>query len=471
MTNRAPQTSEQLNRPEVREPASPITATPETAIAEQLAARAQKGEDPRKTLGWLSEGNSEEVGSPFRERVTSFVEYKRLKVREYLGVLTQEEFDQLLAFDFQEQLQDTPPIEGGLFLPEDELAHIKTLPREQKKAAFTTFKEKLARQREAWAACRVFIERTITFDHDVPREKLAELIEQFRTQYSFSDEQVHIAHQLIDSYYENRQRVLEIRQEYPDDHDLVERLTRIRLGKSEKLDISVGPMSIDIATNNTNTNRLASSSTKSVNTGFKRFGFYAESDDQTPICYTVINTNLLLQIATLDPAQTKTRRHEHEHRKNALFREMFEKDLPQPQLLAYKFERNPSRKQEALQEYFRANRIRALADAKDEITAQLCGESISTLQKKLSHYFLPNGDYDYLKWARERESSNDHLYQQTAQRMLVEEYTVIIQKAVDAYAKLVKKGRYSQQEATALLTDKPLTHWPKTARRLLEQKG
>ena len=42
-----------------------------------------------------------------------------------------------------------------------------------------------------------------------------------------------------------------------------------------------------------------------------------------------------------------------------------------------------------------------------------------------------------------------------------------IQKAVDSYAELINKGKYSTQEATALLTDKPLEDWPKTTRRLL----
>ena len=50
------------------------------------------------------------------------------------------------------------------------------------------------------------------------------------------------------------------------------------------------------------------------------------------------------------------------------------------------------------------------------------------------------------------------------------EYREIIQKAVNSYAELVEKGKYSIREAIALLTDRSLEDWPRTIRRLLEQK-
>ena len=65
---------------------------------------------------------------------------------------------------------------------------------------------------------------------------------------------------------------------------------------------------------------------------------------------------------------------------------------------------------------------------------------------------------------------DDPFYQEIAQRMLVQEYRAIVENAVNSYAELVNKGKYSTQEATAFLTDKPLADWPKTIRRLLEQK-
>jgi hypothetical protein len=185
-----------------------------------------------------------EVLEGAREKLSAYLKYKGLKVKEYFGQLNQEDFDQLLELDFQEQLKDTPPIEG-VFSPEEELAKIKSLPREQKREALATFKEHLARQREGLAACRVFIERSIEFNHDIPRKKLIELVDKFGAQYGFDDRQRQISEQLIDGYYKNRQKVLEVRQQFTDDHELVKELTGINIEKTEELGVSVGPMTID----------------------------------------------------------------------------------------------------------------------------------------------------------------------------------------------------------------------------------
>src|SRR3989344_5186789 len=164
-------------------------------------------------------------------------QYKESKVKEYIGKLDQKAFDNLLYLDFQEQLRDNLPIER-VFSPEDELAEIKTLPREQKREALMVFKENLARQREALAACRVFVERSIEFNHDIPREKLIALIEKFGAQYGFTDTQKQTATQLIDGYYENRQNVLEIRERFPDDYQLINELTGVNFEKGELFNVS-----------------------------------------------------------------------------------------------------------------------------------------------------------------------------------------------------------------------------------------
>ena len=58
-----------------------------------------------------------------KEKISSYLKHQGLKVKEYFGQLNQKDLDQLLSFDFQEQLQDNQPIEG-VFSPEDELAKI-----------------------------------------------------------------------------------------------------------------------------------------------------------------------------------------------------------------------------------------------------------------------------------------------------------------------------------------------------------
>jgi len=140
-----------------------------------------------------------EKGLNKKENIFSFLKYKSLKMKEYFGALNQKDFDQLLSFDSQEWLQNNPKIKG-VFSPKDELIKIKNLPKEKRGEALTTFKGNLSQQREALAACRVFIERNIEFNHDIPKEKLLELIELFSNQYGFDNEQKEIIERLIDRW-------------------------------------------------------------------------------------------------------------------------------------------------------------------------------------------------------------------------------------------------------------------------------
>ena len=159
-------------------------------------------------------------------------------------------------------------------------------------------------------------------------------------------------------------------------------------------------------------------------------------------------------------------------KKNKLFRVVFElQDAPR-HLYGYKREQDPETKKVILEDFLSSSRTVALERVKDEITASLYDRDLSTLQRQLEQFFFSaEGAYDYLSYLRNwEEFKDDPFYQETAQRMLVQEYRAIIKKAVGSYAELVKKGGYSTQEATAFLTDKPLSDWPKTIRRLLEQK-
>lgn len=406
-----------------------------------------------------------------KEKISSYLKHKGLKVKEYFGQLNQEDFDQLLSLDLQEQLRDNPPIEG-VFSPEDELAKIKSLPREQRKEAIGTFKENLARQREALAACRVFIERTIEFNHDIPREKLTGLVERFSTQYGFDNKQKQITEQLIDGYYENHQKVLEIRQQFTDDRELVNELTGVNFGENEKVDVSVGPMTIDIDADGFNSGRLYERADKPV-IGFKYGGFASQSVGENPTYYVVINKDKWISwVGYGDPSGQNRRKHEYEHQKNKLFRAVFEHKNAPTELVGYVGEQDPETKKVILEDFFSSSRTAALEQTKDEITASLYDRALPTLQNQLKEFFFSGkGAYDYLGYLRNwEEFKDDPFYQETAQRMLVQEYRTIVEGAVSSYSELVNKSGYSTQEVTALLTDKPMVDWSKIVRRLLEQK-
>lgn len=407
-----------------------------------------------------------------KELILTPLEYKALKVKEHYGQLKQEDFDRLLTLDFQEELRNNPPIEGT-FSPEDELAKIRKMPHEQKGQALVSFKENLSRQREALGTLRVFIERSIEFNHDVPREKLIGWLYEFGWKYGFDYRQRKISEKLIDGYYQNRRKVLEIRQKFPDNYDLVKELTGITIGKDEKLDISVGPMTIDIGTTALSAGRIYEKSEKPV-TNFQYGGFASRSDGKNPIYYIVINDDASMRALYGDPKGNLTRMHEYEHQKNNLLERVFDRQEAQRTLKEYFKEQDPEIKKTILEEFFRMSRTAALEKAKNEIIACLIYMPLIEFRRyQLKRIFFSqkNDPYDYLAYLRNsKEFKDDLLYQETAQRMLVGEYREIIEKAVNSYSELVSKGSYSIQEGVALLTDRPLGDWSKTIRRLLEQK-
>ena len=416
-----------------------------------------------------------EIVSGVREKLSYIIRHRSLNVKEYFGRLDQEEFDEILSFDFRAHLQENHPI-GETFSPQKELSKIRSLPRKEKRGAIDVFKQRLAIQRKAWGQCRRFIERSIDFNHDVPRDKLIDLVDQFGLPYGFTEEQRQIAGQLIDGYYENRKKALEVRQRYPGDIELIDKLIGVNLGKSENVHVAVGPMTIDIDVNSFNSGRLYERSEKPV-IGFKSGGFASCSSGENPIYYTVTNQDRWTRwVGYLDPSGEKTRNHEHEHQKNKLFQAVFEHQLGEGKdnhlYLEYEEEQDLKVKKTILEDYFCSKRAEALEQAKDEITASLYDRSLPGLRLQLSGlFFKQDSPYDYLAYLRNFEpKKEDSLYQETSQKILVQEYGVTIKKAVKALSRLTKKRKYSTQEAIALLTDKSLSDWPKTIDRLLEQK-
>jgi len=404
-----------------------------------------------------------------KEKISDYFKHQRLEEKYQSGQISKEEFDQLLSFDFKQQLKDNPPIKG-VFSPKEELEKLKNLPKEQKKEAISIFKEKLIGQRKALATMRVFMEQSIEFDNDTPKENLIELIDKFETQYGFDHQQRELSEHLINRYYENRQKVLAIRQQFPDNHELIKRLTDVNLGKKTKVGISVGPMTIDIWINKSNDfAKLWERSDNPKNQYYNYGGFASESSDPEHIYFIVINRNLWNRLSD-DPTGKGVQKHEYEHQKNKLFKELFEVEKP----LLPKITNNNGIRLPHTEHLFDRRKIIALENVKDEITAYLSGITILNMKNQLNSLFFnqKDNDYDYLsdvrKWVKLR---NDPTSQELAQKILIQEYKTTIKKAVNSYAKLIRKGKYSNQEATALLTDKSLDNWPQTVKRILEQKN
>ena len=218
------------------------------------------------------------------------------------------------ALDMKPFLEKVLPIEE-VFSPGEEVEKLWSVPREQRREAVKTFKNKLARQREAWALCRTSIEERIEDNFDFPRERMVGIIEKFASHYGFSEPHIKIAKELVDDYIAAHNRVIKVRRKYPDNTTLVNRLTGMKFTRAAgNFDIAVGPMSIDISCSGSNAGRICEKSKNPV-IGFQYAGFILQSDDKRPIHYVVINTDTVH-----DHYRHETLSHEHEHRKNKLLK-------------------------------------------------------------------------------------------------------------------------------------------------------
>jgi len=417
------------------------------------------------------EGRKNLEGKPTPE-LSNCLKYRHLKLKESFGKITPEEFDQLLELEFQKHLKENPPI-GKRFSPEEELTRVRGLQGRERKEVLEIFKKNLTTQRKAWALCRVLIEKSIEFNPDVSKEKLMEIVYKFRAFYGFPENQIKIAEELIDKYYESRQRALMLRKQYPDDYDLVKELTGMSLDRNtSKIKVSVGPMMIIIEADRITTGKLYEKS-ENPKFGFKYSGFATESGGENSAYYVVINMDRQIRALSRDFRGKATKKHEYQHIKNKLFEEIFEKQEPLPLLsISYIEEKDPEVKKIILKSFFKEHRRRALQRVKDEILARLSSTSLNELQKQLEELFFKQdgGPYDFLAYLRDWEMfKNDPIYQEIAQKMLVEGYKKIIEKAVGSFRKLITEGKYSTQFAIALLADKPLIEWPKAVERLLKE--
>lgn len=396
-------------------------------------------------------------------------------------------------------LQRVLPIED-VFNPDEEVQRLWLVPKEQRREVISAFKDKLARQREAWALCRTTIEGKIEADPDITRRELIGIIDQFASSYGFAKPHIKIAEQLVDGYITQHKRVVEVRKQYPNDIALINRLTGMKFAEADAEDftIAVGPMTVDISCSGSNAGRIFEKSRDQV-VGFKFGGFASQSNDRSPIYYVVINRN-----PEHVSYRQEIRSHEHEHEKNRLLwprlysrKEIragvrqrlnqgvvgflrhqvwervlgFERNFEDELFARYESSKDPQQKAFFLEEFMRLQRGWALNSAKDEIIA-LSKDGRILHPSDLDYYFFSkNGDpLDYLAPVRDWDKGkSERLWTDTTQRVLVDEYKAIIKSAVSHFNELVHNG-YSREEVIALLSDKSLPEWPKTARRLLETK-
>ncbi len=445
--------------------------------------------NPNYTRTWIGpEGAVSYVMTPEEKRyilenkegpLLNYLKHKELKLRSYLfNNLSEKDFDKLQALNFQDEKRENPPI-GTIFSPQSELKKIRALSKEERKEALRIFKDKLIRQRKGLSSCRLFLEKNIEFDNDVLfGTKLHDLVDKFGKEYGFDDEQHSILHNIILEFRNGRRNVLKTRESFSDDYELVEHLTGVKLNPNEKLEISIGPASIDIKTNSTVAGRLYSRSENESAVETSSFGgfateFYADHNSgyPSPVNYTVV-------IEEYEKDKNKIITHEHEHVKNRVQQRYFDLEAPKDAtifLFDYNnvYIDNPEVKKVLLEDFCNRQRLYALERTKDEIIATLSASSVQELQSDLSYLFFGNETpfYDWfsnVKNALNESLQNDTMVKTVIQGLIFDKYKSTVENAIRAYEDLISNGGYSNQQANALLIDKPLYRWPGTIKRILK---
>jgi len=403
---------------------------------------------------------------------------------------------QTSVIDMTAVLQKIPPIEG-VFSPSEEVQKLWSIPKGDRKEAIILFKDKLVRQREAWGMCSAIIEQQINDNPDLSQEEMFSVIDDFASHYGFADEHIITGKLMIKEYIDMHKKILEYREEFPDNIDLVNKLTGVRLSESEKdrLEVVIGPMSIDICCSKDIFCKIYG--TKNVPGGFA-----TTSDDPEPIYYSVINKDYDESNHEFykDILIHERRHHTNKIGKGYLYGEKEVQDMMRKKHLdtgirgfirhqisenILKFERvyedelfekylaeeDFAKKTFLLKEFMRFKREEAFSRVKDEIFARKI-QTTSYSPDTLSDYFKPNNRYDFLKATRFAHDINDmelkKLWEETSQKILIDEYIEIIHNAILSFDELRNSG-YSQEETIAMLSDKRLSEWPKTVKRLSEE--
>lgn len=403
---------------------------------------------------------------------------------------------------FENFTSKVPPI-NHLFDAREEIKGILSLPSQERKIALERFKDLYARQQRAWAATIACIERWLLKNPELPEREMIEVLEKFATAYGYPPESIEKVRNVISRIEHLRQRMKELRQMYPNDIDLIEKITGVRV--RGKVKMGPGVFEIECSTFGAAKifNRIFSSEVKSpfiislllYLLGTSGIYIPGREEESLPII-------LIIREATFfKPIREKVRRHERRHFFYDLWaplrgeiQKIDEENRPwweewhnltdpdlerlKPKLTdLYQQATNPEDKERYLRACLTVFREEQLRKIKDEILSYLTGsfDNMEYLQKEVKRrqWVLFSEGITLQKMINSLSPAERKKFKRRAKKLiqqeLQKEFERIVSNAITAFKTLVKKGGYTREEARAVLLDKRLEDWPKTVRRLTER--
>lgn len=414
------------------------------------------------------------------ERLVEFAKEKTLRIKKRFDILQSQEYIELVWFDFRDELADNPPLDGK-FSADEELQKIKKMKGVEKRVMLESFKDKLVRQRIAFARCRIFVEHAIEYDVSLEENELQKIVDMFAEAYGFTDEHTEKIKHMVREFKICRNRALEARELYPDDIALANFLTDANLSSETEIEVTVGPMSIDMKVDQKILNKMLGEKTSdeiilneeeaAVTTGFS-----GQTKGDAPVFYTV--TGGYTQ-RYLKDWEKETERHEREHIKNKIFRKFFEREVGIDNAVEFAmhseyYKSDIEIKLPLFEAFAEETKERQLERVKDEILARIIGEGKEGLDDLDDLFFKKNAKYGFLRdkiaWKLKECKEKEEDYADIIDKVM-EKYKQIIKKGVEALFTLIDKGKYPPAEAVAFFTDKPISEWSRLVARLLSVRS
>jgi len=400
-----------------------------------------------------------------KNRVINFIDFVRLKQKEYSGEISFEELSEVLAAEFAE-FQNSNPQLNEEFDPKVQFELVKKTPKEVRKKALDEFKTKFETQKLALAECRVYLERLIRQNPDLKREFLDATIEKFARGYGFSQNQKQIFKDLLDKYQEKRSEIIDLKEKFPNKYDLLNYLTGLNFGPQDNFEIFFDPMSITFKASGEVAYKISHGIENKKGKNFwngEIGGFHKILKEISVIVIPIITSDEFKTIHSI--ATRRIHRHEMEHAKNSMLHEyFFGFNSLKSNVLKYRdVEFDDESK---ISSYLNDVYPYVLTRARDEFISYIIqGKNVS--QKIFSRNYI----YDYLGTLGLYPDAPYSILGDVWRKKITElevRYQDTIKKSIAAFYLLRKDAKLNSEVAVALLTDKEFSRWPIEVKRIIE---
>ena len=383
------------------------------------------------------------------------------------------------------------PIGKEEFVPEEVLVKIKEAPKEERRERVTDFKKRLALQKESLAKMQETMIARIKESPDMPIEELKAIAQDFSQKNDINTEQLNRTNEVLDRYVARHKLIKETREKYPDDRELFKAL----YGKypDGKINVVVNPLTISIRCYNLHDYAFIRYE------GWQNNNFHPTEEQLSRVMPSGGGTDIPCLIPELEsliivenPQAVDGKEelletihsHEEQHIMNRLFgkEKSIEKIYTTSEEMREKLSKTKTedKAMNLFTKGFRFERRKKERETKEELLAYFkSGDNLESVARMLKGN--NSGQYNYFEKYLKPDFVNHlvvNLYgekyrtpiEKGLKQVFETEYHQLIDRAINAFKYLLRDGKYSREQAIAILMQEPLNRWAKVTERILKAK-